>query len=155
MHNSTAIAGNIRSNILQKSQRECPDTVATTFCHHQLSVSFLAFRMLIHTLRWVHVPTTPSKDPVLRPPVPHWKKGLNCCLRIAYFISTRLADLICYEAIESGIIPGSFSYLLCITNEQLVTIYKVCGVYNMRRDCFFWHNFLRFYGSISKCSREH
>jgi hypothetical protein len=41
-----------------------------------------------------------------------------------------------YEAIGSSIIPGSLSYLLCITDTQLKGIYQSCGFYSVKRDHF-------------------
>jgi hypothetical protein len=41
-----------------------------------------------------------------------------------------------YEAIETASIPGSLSHLLCVTDKQLMTIYRYCGLYDVKRDCF-------------------
>jgi hypothetical protein len=41
-----------------------------------------------------------------------------------------------YEAIGSAIIPGSLSHLLCVTDQQLMTIYHSCGFFNVKRNCF-------------------
>jgi hypothetical protein len=40
-----------------------------------------------------------------------------------------------YETIGSTIIPGSLSHLLCVTDEQLMSIYKSCGFFNVKRNC--------------------
>jgi hypothetical protein len=42
-----------------------------------------------------------------------------------------------YEAIRTASIPGSLSHLLCVTDEQLMTIYRYCGFYNVKRNCFY------------------
>jgi hypothetical protein len=42
-----------------------------------------------------------------------------------------------YEAIGTVSIPGSLSHQLCVTDEQLVTIYRYCGFYNVKRNCFY------------------
>ena len=41
-----------------------------------------------------------------------------------------------YEAIGTTSIPGSLSHLLCVTDEQLMTIYRYCGLYNVKINCF-------------------
>ena len=41
-----------------------------------------------------------------------------------------------YEAIGTAGIPGSLSHQLCVTDEQLMTIYRYCGFYNVKRNCF-------------------
>jgi hypothetical protein len=41
-----------------------------------------------------------------------------------------------YEAIGSASIPGSLSHLLCVTDQQLMTIYQSCGFFNVKRNCF-------------------
>jgi hypothetical protein len=41
-----------------------------------------------------------------------------------------------YEAIGTTSITGSLSYLLCVTDEQLMAIYRYCGFYNVKRNCF-------------------
>jgi hypothetical protein len=41
-----------------------------------------------------------------------------------------------FEAIMTTSIPGSLSHLLCVTDEQLMTIYRYCGFYNVKRNCF-------------------
>jgi hypothetical protein len=38
-----------------------------------------------------------------------------------------------YEAIGSASIPGSLSHLLCVTDQQLMTIYHSCGFFNVKR----------------------
>jgi hypothetical protein len=42
-----------------------------------------------------------------------------------------------YETIGSASIPGILSHLLCVTDEQLMTIYQSCGFFNGKRNCFF------------------
>jgi hypothetical protein len=42
-----------------------------------------------------------------------------------------------YKTTGSASIPGSLSHLLCVTDEQLMTIYQSCGFFNMKRNCFF------------------
>jgi hypothetical protein len=43
-----------------------------------------------------------------------------------------------YEAIGTTSIPGSLSHLLCVTDEQLMIIYRSCaGFYNVKRNCFY------------------
>jgi hypothetical protein len=42
-----------------------------------------------------------------------------------------------YEAIGTASIPGSLSHLLCVTDKQLMTIYRCCGFYNVKRNCFY------------------
>jgi hypothetical protein len=42
-----------------------------------------------------------------------------------------------YEAIGTASIPGSLSHVLCVTEEQLMTIYHYCGFYNVKRNCFY------------------
>jgi endonuclease III-like uncharacterized protein len=42
-----------------------------------------------------------------------------------------------YEAIGTTSIPGSLSHLLCVTDEQLMTIYRSCGFYNVKRNCLY------------------
>jgi hypothetical protein len=42
-----------------------------------------------------------------------------------------------YEAIGTASIPGSLSHSLCVTDEQLMTIYRYCGFYNVKRNCFY------------------
>jgi hypothetical protein len=37
-----------------------------------------------------------------------------------------------YEAIGSAIIPGSLSHLLCVTDQQLMTINQSCGFFNVK-----------------------
>ena len=34
-----------------------------------------------------------------------------------------------YEVIGTASIPGSLSHVLCVTEEQLMTIYRCCGFY--------------------------
>ena len=41
-----------------------------------------------------------------------------------------------YEVIRTGSIPGSLSHQLCVTDKQLMTIYRYCGFYNVKRNCF-------------------
>jgi hypothetical protein len=42
-----------------------------------------------------------------------------------------------YGMIGSATIRGSLSYLLCVTDDQLIiTICQSCGLYSVRRDCF-------------------
>jgi hypothetical protein len=41
-----------------------------------------------------------------------------------------------YEAIGTTSITGSLSHLLCVTDEQLMSIYRYCGFYNVKRNCF-------------------
>jgi hypothetical protein len=41
-----------------------------------------------------------------------------------------------YVAIGSASIPGSLSHLLCVTDQQLMTIYQSCGFFNVKRNCF-------------------
>jgi hypothetical protein len=42
-----------------------------------------------------------------------------------------------YEAIGTTSIPGSLSHMLCVTDAQLMTIYRSCGFYNVKRNCFY------------------
>jgi hypothetical protein len=39
-----------------------------------------------------------------------------------------------YKAIGTANIPGSPSHLLCVTDKQLMTIYRCCGFYNVKRN---------------------
>jgi hypothetical protein len=39
-----------------------------------------------------------------------------------------------YEAIGTTSIPGSLSHLLCVIDEQLMTIYRYCGFHNVKRN---------------------
>ena len=41
-----------------------------------------------------------------------------------------------YEVIGTASIPGSLSHLFCVTDDQLMTIYRYCGFYNVKRNCF-------------------
>ena len=41
-----------------------------------------------------------------------------------------------YKAIGSASIPGSLSHLLCVTDQQLMTIYQSCGFFDVKRNCF-------------------
>jgi hypothetical protein len=41
-----------------------------------------------------------------------------------------------YDTIGSASIPVSLSHLLCVTDEQLMSIYKSCGFFNVKRNCF-------------------
>jgi hypothetical protein len=41
-----------------------------------------------------------------------------------------------YETIRSASIPGSPSYLLDVTDEQLMSIYQSCGFFKVKRNCF-------------------
>jgi hypothetical protein len=42
-----------------------------------------------------------------------------------------------YETIGSESIPGSLSHMLCVTDEQLMSIYQSCGFFNVKRNCFY------------------
>jgi hypothetical protein len=41
-----------------------------------------------------------------------------------------------YDVIGTSSIPGSLSHLLCVTDDQLMTIYHYCEFYNVKRNCF-------------------
>jgi hypothetical protein len=41
-----------------------------------------------------------------------------------------------YKTIGSTSIPGNLSHLLCVTDEQLMTIYQSCGFFNVKINCF-------------------
>jgi hypothetical protein len=41
-----------------------------------------------------------------------------------------------YKTIGSANIPGSLSHLMCVTDEQLMSICKFCGFFNVKRNCF-------------------
>jgi hypothetical protein len=41
-----------------------------------------------------------------------------------------------YEVIGTASIPGSPSHLLCVTYDQLMTIYRYCELYNVKINCF-------------------
>jgi hypothetical protein len=49
------------------------------------------------------------------------------------------------ETIGSASIPGSLSHLLCVTDEQLMTIYQSCGFFNNEKKLFFRDNISSFY----------
>jgi hypothetical protein len=51
-----------------------------------------------------------------------------------------------YEVIGTASIPGSLSHLLCVTDDQLMTIYRYCEFYNVKRNCFsdtIFHAFIK------------
>jgi hypothetical protein len=41
-----------------------------------------------------------------------------------------------YEVIGTASIPGSLSHLLCLSDDQLMTISRYCGFYIVKRNCF-------------------
>jgi hypothetical protein len=41
-----------------------------------------------------------------------------------------------YKAIGTASIPGSLSHLLCVTDKQLMSIYRYCGFYNVKKKLF-------------------
>jgi hypothetical protein len=40
-----------------------------------------------------------------------------------------------YNTFGSASIPGSLSHMLCVTDEQLMSIYQSCGFFNVKRNC--------------------
>jgi hypothetical protein len=54
-----------------------------------------------------------------------------------------------YETIGRASIPGSLSHVLCVTDEQLMTIYQSRGFFNVKR-IFFQHHISSFYRRV-KC----
>jgi hypothetical protein len=49
-----------------------------------------------------------------------------------------------YEVIGTASILGSLSHLLCATDQQLMTIYRYCGFYNVKINCFSYAIFQTF-----------
>jgi hypothetical protein len=56
---------------------------------------------------------------------------LNFCLRVGLLVFKILTYLISTRLLE-----GSPSHLLCVTDQQLMTIYQSCGFFNVKRNCF-------------------
>jgi hypothetical protein len=80
------------------------------------------------------------RSPASVPFVDEAKLLIACCLvnlnniDVPYF----------YETIGSASIPGSLSHLLCVTDEQLMTIYQLYRFFNVKR-IFFQHPISSFY----------
>ena len=41
-----------------------------------------------------------------------------------------------YDVTGTNHIPGSLSFLLCVTEAQLLSVYNICGFYSTTRSCF-------------------
>jgi hypothetical protein len=73
-------------------------------------------------------------------PIP--SKGPNRRFPVVYFGSPRLMDRIS----TNNNIPGSLSFLLGVTEAQLLLVYKLCGFYSTTRSCSsddFFQTFLK------------
>ncbi len=88
----------------------------------------------------------PSSEVTSVPFVDEAKLLLACCLVNLNAIGGHYF----HEVIGTASIPGSLSHLLCVTDEQLMTIYRSCGFYIVKRN-YFSYTILQVWINIEAC----
>jgi hypothetical protein len=127
-----------RRTFSDDNKQQCPNAVLTTFCHHRRTEYWLP--IFCYALTYPVMNNT-SKN---RKPGPSSEvTGVSFADEAKLLLARCLVSLnnidgpYYYEVIGTASIPGGLSHLLFVTDDQLLmTIYRYCGFYIVKRNCF-------------------
>jgi hypothetical protein len=119
------------------NKRQCPNAVLASCCNYLHSVSWLSVFWQSHPYP---VMSLCSKSAKLGPSTEAASAQLPERAQLLFarclILLNDIDEAYFYEAIGTTSIPASLSHLLCVTDEQLMTIYRYCEFYNVKRNCF-------------------